>query len=156
MKIYVTSRQSSTLDLWARLLRSDSAEIEFVDESRRTVQADVIVMSGVWAFDRYGGRPDREKAQILPNLRGDGLPSWIVVPPFRPVVESNGEIIVREDFEQVSPAYHAVLQSLRAIRDKFGCSAELVLSLPLLGMDDPQDESTPASVMQAVQAFMRE
>ncbi|WP_344053420.1 hypothetical protein [Streptomyces thermoalcalitolerans] len=72
MKIYVTSRSRPTLDLWSSTLpRPRDAELEFVDENERSVQADVFVMSGVWAFDRYGGKPEREVAQLLPNTRGD-------------------------------------------------------------------------------------
>ncbi|MEU6263193.1 hypothetical protein [Saccharopolyspora shandongensis] len=155
MKIYVTSRHQSTLDLWARLFPA-STVIEFVNESVRSVRADVLVMSGVWAFDRYGGRPNREAAQILSNARGDGLPEWIVVPPFRPVIERDGEIFVREDFERISPACYAVLQSLRAVSGEFGDSVSVALDLPMLGMDNPGDESTPASVAQAIQEFLNE
>ncbi|MFE2374173.1 hypothetical protein [Streptomyces sp. NPDC059398] len=155
MKIYVTSLQQPTLDLWSRLLPATTA-IEFANQSSRSLRADVLVMSGVWAFDRYGGRPNREAAQALPNSKGDGLPEWIVVPPFRPIVERDGEFSIREDFEQISPAYYAVLQSLRAVRDEFGDSASVVLDLPMLGMDDPHDESTPASVARAIEVFLNE
>ncbi|WP_427920754.1 hypothetical protein [Streptomyces sp. cg40] len=151
----MTSLQQSTLNLWSRLL-PESTAIEFANRSSRSVQTDVLAMSGVWAFDRYGGKPNREAAQILPNSRGDGLPEWIVVPPFRPIVERGGEFSIREDFEQISPAYHAVLQSLRAVRTEFGDSASVALDLPMLGMDDPHDESTPASVAQAIEIFLNE
>ncbi|MFC6093581.1 hypothetical protein [Saccharothrix lopnurensis] len=153
MKICVTSSRQSTLDLWARLLPASTA-IGFVNGGGRSVRADVLVMSGVWAFDRYGGRPDREAAHILPNARGDGLPEWIVVPPFRPVVERDGEFVTREDFAEVSPAHYAVLRSLQAVREEFGDSVTVVLDLSLLGMDDPNDESTPASVARAIEDFL--
>ncbi|GHF11249.1 hypothetical protein [Streptomyces fumanus] len=155
MKIYVTSLQQSTLDHWSRVL-PESMGIEFVNESSRSVRADALVMSGVWAFDRYGGRPNREAAQVLPNSRDDGLPEWIVVPPFRPIAERDGRFSIREDFERISPAYHAVLHSLRAVRDELGDSVSVALDLPMLGMDDPHDESTPASVARAVEVFLNE
>ncbi|MCQ0022700.1 hypothetical protein M4914_06855 [Streptomyces somaliensis DSM 40738] len=155
MKIYVTSLQQSTLDLWSRLL-PESTAIELVNQNSRSVRADVLVMSGVWAFDRYGGRPNRETAQILSNSNGDGLPDWIAVPPFRPIVEQDGGFSVREDFRQVSPAYYAVLQSLRAVRNEFGDSVSVILDLTMLGMDDPRDESTPASVARAVEVFLNQ
>ncbi|MEE1801085.1 hypothetical protein PUR57_20775 [Streptomyces sp. JV176] len=155
MKIYVTSLQQSTLDLWSRLLPA-TLEIEFVNKSSRMVQADALVMSGVWAFDRYGGRPNRDVAQVLSNSREDGLPEWIIVPPFRPVVEQGGEFSIREDFRDISPAYHAVLESLRAARTEFGDSVSVALDLPMLGMDDPRDESTPASAARAIEAFLNE
>ncbi|MGX4688718.1 hypothetical protein [Streptomyces sp. JNUCC 63] len=157
MKIYVTSRSRPTLDLWSSTLpRPRDVELEFVDENERSVQADVLVMSGVWAFDRYGGKPEREVAQLLPNTREDGLPQWIVVPPFRPVVERNGKVVVREDFASVSPAYHAILESLRCIRREFGDAVSVTLHLPLLGMDDPDDGSTVQSVGRAISQFLAE
>lgn len=155
MKIYVSSLRQSTLDLWSRLL-PPSKTIEFANRSSRSLGAGVLVMSGVWAFDRYGGSPDREAAQVLPNSRDDGMPEWIVVPPFRPVVERDGGVSIRDDFKQVSLAYYAVLQSLRVVRDEFGESVTVALDLPLLGMDDPGDESTPVSVARAIEAFMSE
>jgi hypothetical protein len=45
MKIYVTSRQQATLDLWSGLL-SASTVIELVNDSDRKVQADAIVNVG--------------------------------------------------------------------------------------------------------------
>lgn len=113
-------------------------------------------LEGVEAFDRYGGRPNGETAQILLNLRGDGLPEWIVVPPLRPIVERDEEFSIREDFEQINPACYAVLQSLRAVRDEFGDSVSVALDLPMLGRDDPRDESTPASVARAIEVFLNE
>ncbi|WP_327074588.1 hypothetical protein OG196_33320 [Kitasatospora purpeofusca] len=155
MKIYVTSRQQATLDLWSLFLPVSIA-IEFVNEVERVVRADVLAMSGIWAFDRYGGSPNREVAQVLSNERGDGLSDWIVVPPFRPIVECDGEISIREDFKDVSPAYHAVLGILRAVRSEFGNSASITFDLPMLGMDDSRDESTPASVARAMEEFLSE
>lgn len=156
MKIYVTSRQQATLDLWSRLLPA-SLGIEFVNDSDRKVQADAIVMSGIWAFDRYGGSPNREVAQVLSNMRDDGLPQWIVIPPFRPVIKrSSGEFDIRDDFVDVSPAYFGILESLRVARCEFGDGCIIELNLPLLGMDDPHDSSTPSSVSDAIQAFIAE
>ncbi|WP_155989064.1 hypothetical protein [Nocardiopsis sp. CNT312] len=141
--------------MWSRLL-SKMPSVEFIDGSTGSIHADVFVMSGVWAFDRYGGSPKREEAQILPNARDDGLPDWIIVPPFLPVVEVNGEVQAGEEFKGVSPAYHAVINSLRAVRREFGVSVGVELHLPLLGMDDPSDESTPASVTRAIDDFLND
>ncbi|GAA1932901.1 hypothetical protein [Kitasatospora viridis] len=153
MKMYVTSRQQATLDLWSRLLPASMA-IDFVNEDVRSIRADVLVMSGVWAFDRYGGSPNREAAQVLSNATGDGLPEWIVVPPFRPIVERDGKFIIRRDFQKISPAYHAILESLRVVKNEFGDSVRVALDLPMLGMDDPCDESTPTSAASAIEVFL--
>jgi hypothetical protein len=156
MKIFVTSRQQATLDLWSGLL-SASTVIGFVNDSDRKVQADAIVMSGVWAFDRYGGSPSREVAQVFSNMKDDGLPQWIVVPPFRPIVKrSSGEFDIRDDFVNISPAYFGILESLRAARREFGNCCTVEFNLPLLGMDDPRDSSTPSSVSDAIQKFITE
>lgn len=157
MKLYITSRSRPTLDLWSSTLpRPRDVELEFVDENEWSVQTDALVMSGVWAFDRYGGRPEREVAQLLLNTREDGLPQWIVVPPFLPVVERNGKFVVREDFASISPAYHAILESLRCIRREFGDAVSVELNLPLLGMDDSDDRSTAESAGRAISQFLAE
>lgn len=152
MKICITSRRQETLELWKRLL-PDSPSVEFVNENDAEIHSDVLVMSGIWAFERYGGRPSRDAAQILANTRGDGLPDWIVIPPFRPVIEHHGEVEIRSDFKSVSPAYYAVLTSLRAVWNEFGESCTVALDLPLLGMNDPSDEETPVSVRRAIEEF---
>lgn len=153
MKIYVTSHQQATLDLWAGLL-PEAAPIEYVNGNIDPAQVDALTISGVWAFDRYGGKPNREAAQIVYNNCGDGLPGWIIIPPFRPITERSGEISVREDFEHVSPTYHAVFASLLAAREKFGDCASVALDLPMLGMDNPHDESTAVSAARAIENFL--
>ena len=153
MKIYVASRNQETLDLWARLLPPSQC-IEFVNYVERALRADAIIISGEWAFDRYGGSPDREVARIRPNMRNDGLPDWIVIPPYRPLAEvGDGTFKVRDDFRDVSPAYFGILQALRAIHANFGDVCSVILDLPLLGMDDSRDESTPRSAASAIGEF---
>lgn len=155
MKICATTQNRRTAELWAELLRPRSTLA--VMESRAVdVAADVVVMAGAWAFERYGGRPTHDHAQIVPNERGDGFPLWVAIPPYRPFVRSGGEIKVREDFASVSPAYFAIFNSIRAIRREFGDEVEVVLDLPLLGMDDPDDEVTPISVADAIEEALRE
>ncbi|WP_182885244.1 hypothetical protein [Microbispora sp. H10885] len=155
MKIYVTSRSQATLDVWARLL-PQSLGVELVNEAGRAVQADVIVVSGKWAFDRYGGVPNRQTAQIRPNIRNDRLPEWVVIPPFRPVVERDGQFEIRSDFKDMSPAHFGILESLKVILQNLGDSCSVILDLPLLGMDDPYDESTPVSVASAINKILPE
>ncbi|WP_255953524.1 hypothetical protein [Streptomyces odontomachi] len=155
MKIYVTSHQQATLDLWAGLL-PEAAAIEYVSGNIDPAQVDALAISGIWAFDRYGGKPSREAAQIVSNKNGDGLPGWIIIPPFRPVTEQSGEISIRKDFKHISPTYHAVLESLRAARERFGESASVALDLPMLGMDNPRDEATAVSASRAIETFLNE
>jgi hypothetical protein len=155
VKLYVTSQSQETLDLWSRILPAAGA-IEFVRTTDHRVEADAVVMSGAWAFDRYGGRPNREHAQVLQNNKGDGLPERVIVPPFRPVVERDGEFKIREDYEDVSPTYFAFLESLRAASRELGESCRIAFDLPMLGMDRPMDESTPRSAARAIEAWLRE
>lgn len=152
MKIYITSQHEQTLSLWRRTLPNDP-EIEFALNSDGAIQADVLVMSGVWAFDRYGGKPDHTAAQVRENVRGDGLPDWIIVPPFRPTIERDGIIEIRADFKNVSPSYYAIFESLKTARHSFGDSCTVILDLLMLGMDDWNDTSTPTSVGRAIQDF---
>lgn len=53
MRIYVTSRQQSTLDLWTRMLPA-STVIEFVNEGDRRIQADAYSWWNL-VVPRYGG-----------------------------------------------------------------------------------------------------
>jgi hypothetical protein len=128
-------------------------QVKVVASEGEAADADVAIMSGMWAFDRYGGRPNQETAQIRQNTSGDGFPDWIVIPPFRPMVVRDGKAEVREDFKPVSPAYFAVMESLRLTGEELGDSPSILLLLPLMGMDDPSDESTPISVAQAIDDF---
>lgn len=155
MKLYVTSQNQDTLDLWSRTLPATEA-IEFVRTPDCRVEVDAVVMSGIWAFDRYGGRPNRERAQVLQNNSDDGLPGKVIVPPFRPVVDRDGELKVREDYESISPAYFAFLEALRAASRELGDSCRIAFDLPMLGMDRPMDESTPRSAARAIEVWLNE
>ncbi|MEU5613369.1 hypothetical protein AB0H03_32445 [Streptomyces sparsogenes] len=155
MKIYMAANDSQTVESWTNVFRARDG-VDVVEARAASVEADIVVMAGVWAFERYDGRPTRDEAQILPNETGDGMPSWVVIPPYRPFVRKGSEIAVREDFAEVSPAYFAIVQSLRVIRREFGNDVVVLLNLPLLGMDDPHDEQTPLSVATAIDEAMSE
>lgn len=153
MRIYFASRNSDTLALWARVI-GRLKDVDYIDCADVTAHMDSVVMSGVWAFDRYGGRPDRTRAQIVINERDGNLPGIVIIPPFRPLSEQQGVSSVREDFKSVSPAYYAASKALEAAQEELGSDVVVVFHLPLLGMDDPLDESTPHSVSRAVEAFL--
>ncbi|MEU5640174.1 hypothetical protein [Streptomyces milbemycinicus] len=155
MKIYIATTSPRTSGSWMNVFRTRD-DVEVIESSATSVEADIIVMAGVWAFERYGGRPSRDQAQILPNERGDGFPLWVVIPPHLPVTRKVDEITVREDFAAVSPAYFAIVRSLEAIRREFGNEVVVLLALPLLGMDDPHDEATPVSVARAIDEVLSE
>lgn len=147
MKIKIVSDNQETLDLWRESFPPFSG-IHFVDSGVYRRGVDIVVLSGMWGFDRYGGSPSRESAQILPNELNDGMPDWVVIPPFLPADETGG------DSNPMSPAYYAVLKSLLKITQDFGFCLNLALDLALLGMDDPEDVSTPLSVARAIERFL--
>jgi hypothetical protein len=155
VKLYVISRNQQTIDLWRAIL-SEVGSIQFSSDPPAWADIDAIVMSGKWAFDRYGGRPSRESAQVLQNDRDDGLPRQVIVPPFRPVVIREGEARIREDYENVSPTYFAFLESLLAASREFDQSCRIAFYLPMLGMDQPSDESTPRSAARAIKIWLTE
>lgn len=155
MKLIVTSQNQEILDLWRENL-AEVGPVEFGTTPAQWRDVDAVVISGMWAFDRYGGRPSRENAQVLQNDRGDGLPRRVIVPPFLPVVIRDGEARIREDYENVSPAYFAFLESLRTANREFGESSRIVFDLPLLGMDKALDESTPRSAARAIKIWLSE
>lgn len=96
MKIYLATQNPRTAESWTNVFRARD-DVEVVESKATSVEADIIVMAGAWAFERYGGRPTRDQAQILPNETGDGLPLWVVIPPHRPFVRKGNEITVRSD-----------------------------------------------------------
>lgn len=153
MNIFIAFQNSDTGTHWRRLVTAHRA-ISFIGTSEVTPHFDAVIMSGMWAFDRYGGKPSRDAAQIVHNERGDGYPDFIIIPPFRPVIDSGSATVVRDDFRGMSPAYHAVKKSLAAVREELGVEVSVVLHLPLLGMDDPTDESTPRSVSEAIKEIL--
>lgn len=153
MRIYFASRNSDTLTSWARII-GHIKDVHYIDCADVTAQMDSVVMSGAWAFDRYGGRPNRTRAQIAFNERDGNLPGIVIIPPFRPLSEQEGVSSVREDFKPVSPAYYAASKALETAEEELGSDVSVVFHLPLLGMDDPLDESSPQSVSRAVTAFL--
>ncbi|MFG3207421.1 hypothetical protein [Streptomyces sp. NPDC048192] len=113
-------------------------------------------MSSIYALERYGGSPRHDVAQILDNLRNDGIPPLIVVPPSLPLQRTPaGTLEVISEFRNESPAYYGISRAFQAVnRWNERLSARrintLVFDLPLLGMDDPDDRSTPESVRKAI------
>jgi len=153
VKLDVISRNQETIELWSAIF-SEVGPIQFSSAPPVWLDIDAVVMSGKWAFDRYGGKPNRESAQVLQNDRGDGLPRRVIVPPYRPVVIRDGEARIREDYENVSPTYFAFLESLLAASREFGEPSRIAFYLPMLGMDQPSDESTPRSAARAIKVWL--
>ncbi len=155
MNIYITSQSPQVLTLWKTYIPPSSL-IEYRDVSPTQLSADAIMMDGSFAFERYGGRPQRDVAQILPNRRNDNLPDLVVIPPYRPVVdEHGGGHVAAPGWQDTSPAFHAISRSLLAIREwNFNKNVLAIsavnMSLPFLGMNDETDQSTPMSVCRAL------
>jgi hypothetical protein len=72
------------------------------------------------------------------------------------VVIREGEARIREDYENVSPAYFALLESLLAASREFDQSCRIAFYLPMLGMGQPSDESTPRSAARAIKIWLTE
>ena len=68
----------------------------------------------------------------------------------------DGEARIREDYENVSPTYFAFLESLRTANREIGDSCRIAFDLPLLGMDQALDESTPRSAARAITVWLSE
>ncbi|MFF8845930.1 hypothetical protein ACF08N_24955 [Streptomyces sp. NPDC015127] len=155
MHILITSNRAETIQSWRKIF-PPCDEIEFRESYPKSLQADAICMSGIYALERYGGSPRNDVAQILDNLRNDGLPPLVVVPPSRPLQRTAaGTLEVVPEFSAESPAYYATSRAFEAIErwnSRKGPSRidELIFDLPLLGMDDPADRSTPRSVLRGM------
>lgn len=113
-------------------------------------------MSEMFALERYGGSSRRDVAQIFDNLRNDGMPPLVVVPPSQPVQRTSaGTYEAVPEMCAESPAYYGFSRTFQAIsrwnERKFSRKiASLILDLPLLGLNDPNDLSTPKSVREAM------
>ncbi len=76
------------------------------------------------------------------------------------ILNSEKRPVVHPDYAEVSPAYHAISHTLKAI-DALNAEGERVIrrvifSLPLLGMNSPRDASTPSSVRRAIEEYLTE
>ncbi|MFI9262533.1 hypothetical protein ACIGT4_33220 [Streptomyces sioyaensis] len=156
----ITSDNDSTLALWEAHL-SPLAEVSFTRERAACIEADAVVISGVYAFERYGGRPNVTAAQIVPNVTGDGLPGVVIIPPSLPMIlNSEKRPVVHPDYTEVSPAYYAISHTIKVI-DALNAEGgqvvrRVIFSLPLLGMNNPRDASTPSSVRRAIEEYLTE
>ncbi|WP_146022163.1 hypothetical protein [Streptomyces sp. CB02959] len=157
MNIIITSDNESTLALWRARL-SPFPQVQFTKERSADIEADAVAISGIYAFERYGGRPNSAIAQVITNTTGDGLPGLIIIPPSLPMVLGREKKpVVHPDYKQTSPAYYAIshtLQAIDALNSQGGRTVTTVIfSLPLLGMNSPHDESTPTSVGRAIEEY---
>jgi hypothetical protein len=159
MKIHVATTNQKTLEVWRSIIRIPI--VEFTSTVPPQLTTDAILMAGQFAFDRYGGRPQSSDAQILQNKNGDGMPPFIIIPPYRPMVKNpEGGRSVAPGWEDVSPAYHAVSRALEGIKswnlqefDTPHHIESIVIDLAMLGMNNSSDTRTPASVHRALAEF---
>jgi hypothetical protein len=155
MDFIITSDSEQVLDTWRRGL-GPGLSVELWQSHPRDVPADAVAVSGVFAFERYGGRPAAGEARILRNHRDDGYPALVVVPASRPAaIGPDGRPVVRPEYAGISPAYFGMSRALAALREWNRAGQEprvdiLLMPLALLGMDDPEDTGTPASVGRAL------
>ncbi|WP_431999232.1 hypothetical protein [Streptomyces sioyaensis] len=157
MDIIITSDNDSTLALWRTHL-SSLPEVSFTNERPAGIEADAVVISGIYAFERYGGRPNTTAAQIVTNTKDDGFPGLVVIPPSLPVIlNEQKRPVVHPDYTGTSPAYYAISHTLAAIKSLDAEMGQVVrrviFSLPLLGMNSPRDASTPSSVRRAIEEY---
>lgn len=86
LKLVIGSVRQDVADHCAELL-ADLNGIEYRVGSpvEAALGCDVALMNFQFAMDRYGGRPEFGKSNIVKNTRNDGFPSTIVTtPPFEP------------------------------------------------------------------------
>ncbi|MGW8556876.1 hypothetical protein [Streptomyces tubercidicus] len=158
MNIIIASDNDSTLTLWRTHL-SSIADISFTKDRPAQIEADAVVISGIYAFERYGGRPNTTAAQTITNMTGDGLPGVVIIPPSLPVIlNSEKRPVVHPDYTEISPACYAISHTLKVI-DALNAEGEqairrVILPLPLLGMNSPRDASTPSSVRRAIEEHL--
>ncbi|MEU0387509.1 SMI1/KNR4 family protein [Streptomyces chartreusis] len=158
MRLVITSQKTDTLDRWQRVFEG-CGDVVCQRGLRAETPVDAVLMSGLFALERYGGRPGVQEAQILENRRGDGWHSLIIVPPGRPMTrDAQGHWKVQAAYAHIQPAYFAASRSFRAIEEwnarHVGPQISVVeINLPLMDMDNPVDDSSPQSFKKAFKEY---
>ncbi|QIS15364.1 hypothetical protein [Nocardia arthritidis] len=96
MKLTIAARFEHKLAPWRTAL-ADHGGIQFRIGTMPEVGfgCDAIIMPSYLAHDRYGGFYNREHAQVLENLRSDGVPDLIVcTPAYAPVTSLESDTSV--------------------------------------------------------------
>lgn len=156
MRLVITSQKTDTLERWQRVFEGYE-DVICQRGLRAETPVDAVLMAGIFALERYGGRPGVEDAQILENRRGDGWHSLIIVPPGRPMSrDAHGEWKVQDGYAHIQPAYFAASRSFRAIEEWNARHVERQISvveinLPLMDMDKPVDDSSAQAFKKAFQ-----
>ncbi|MFE6336250.1 hypothetical protein ACFVOK_24045 [Streptomyces sp. NPDC057798] len=157
MHIVITSQKTSTLDRWQRVFEG-CADVTCRRGLRAESPVDAVLMAGLFAHERYGGRPSFSEAEVLENRRGDGWPDLVIVPPTRPMTkDSEGNWKVHADYADIQPAYFAASRSFQAIVDwnsthEVSISA-VELNLGLMNMDNPVDDSSARAFRSAFEEY---
>ncbi|MFF0500654.1 hypothetical protein ACFYU5_29945 [Nocardia aobensis] len=82
MKFVIFAPHENALtEVRAALHNSDNVEFRVETMPEATRDCDALILPGVFAHDRYGGRADTERAQVLVNKSGDVAPTLIVATP---------------------------------------------------------------------------
>ncbi|WP_328873146.1 hypothetical protein OHT76_25275 [Streptomyces sp. NBC_00287] len=157
MRLVITSQKTDTLDRWQRVFEG-CAEVTCRCGLRAEIPVDAVLMAGVFAHERYGGRPSFSEAEILENRRGDGWPDLVIVPPTRPMArDSDGNCKVHADYAEMQPAYFAASRSFRAIVEWNSTHdvpiSAVELNLGLMNMDNPVDDSSARSFRDAFEEY---
>ncbi|MGC0330213.1 hypothetical protein RKD23_003203 [Streptomyces sp. SAI-170] len=157
MRLVITSQKADTLARWQRVFEG-CADAVCRRGLRSDTPVDAVLMAGLFAHGRYGGRPNFSTAEILENRRGDGWPGLVVVPPTRPMTkDSEGNWTVHADYADIPPAYFAASRSFQAVaewnsRHETQISS-VELNLGLMNMDNPADDSSASAFRRAFEEY---
>jgi hypothetical protein len=82
MRLVICAQSESRLTEWREAL-GDISGLDFRFGTMPDVSfgCDAMIIPAFLAHDRYGGKPESDRAQIIENLRGDSLPALIVATP---------------------------------------------------------------------------
>ncbi|MFF4400213.1 hypothetical protein [Streptomyces sp. NPDC001480] len=159
MQLVITSQKAETLDRWRRVFEGCD-DVLFERGLRAETPVDAVLMAGIFAIERYGSRPDFQKAQILENRRGDGWHDLIIVPPTLPMArDGQGGWQVQSGYEDIQPAYYGATRSFQAIAewnkepDRENLISAVEVNLPMLNMDNPVDDSSARFFRVALEEY---
>ena len=87
LRLVISDRRRPLLDLWAAVFH-DIPSVVFREIEIRALMGlsdiDAVLMMGIFAHERYGGRPILGQSQILKGDSRPGSPTWIVTTPSFP------------------------------------------------------------------------
>jgi hypothetical protein len=115
MKLIIADLNPNVVSTWSEILHG-LPEISFVNIDFKTLVShlgiDAILIRGLFAHERYGGRPEIDKSSIISTNGEVGMPPWVVTTP----AFSQAEKPAPEDYDYTE--FNKVFESIEQFNDE--------------------------------------